>query len=380
MDRSTSKLPPITLIIEWENAIDVLDAWTERAIQGLARELAAAGPRLAARPRILYLYDRRKVPAGTIEGAVARVAPQLPALADLEIIPTEGLTYYKLKNFGVACTRTELAVMIDSDAVPQPGWLDGLLAPFDDPRVMAVGGFTRLGHEDFLSRAMALSWIFNLADEGARTERRNSVHVNNFAVRTAFFRDHPFPDLQAFKKQCVFWLRAIRSEGHLYVRSAAALAVHAPHPGIKFLIWRAWTAGFDSDFVTYHTRTHSRLGRFLYSFVHFAKKLGRAWYRILFRAHVVGMPLWERPFALLVASGYFGILLAAQMASALTRRFRPLLPVRPLAPVLADAKAMDAQPPHLAGSEHKTAAKADQTDPAPNLVDVAGKQVETPVP
>jgi hypothetical protein len=138
-------------------------------MQGLARELSAADPRLAARPRILYLYDRWKIPAGAIDSAIARVAPRLRDLADVEIIPTEGLTYYKLKNYGVARTLTELAVMIDSDATPQPGWLDGLLAPFADPEVMAVGGFTRLDHEDFLSRAMALSWIFNLADEGAKS-------------------------------------------------------------------------------------------------------------------------------------------------------------------------------------------------------------------
>jgi hypothetical protein len=206
------------------------------------------------------------------------------------------------------------------------------------------------------------------------------VHVNNFAVRTAFFRDHPFPDLEAFKKQCVSWLRGIKSEGHRYVRSVAALAVHAPHPGVRFLIWRAWTAGFDSDFVTYHTRTKSRLGRFFYGFVHFAKKLGRAWSRILFRAHVVGMPLWERPFALLVASGYFGILLTAQLGSALARSFRPLPLFRPLAPVLADTAAVDPQPSQFAASQRDAANKADPADPAPDMSDVAHQQVETPVP
>jgi hypothetical protein len=380
MQQSDRKLPPITVIIEWENAIDVVDTWTQRAMRGLARELAAVGPHFAVRPRVLYLYDRKKVPAGTIESAIAKVAPELRDLADLEIIPTEGLTYYKLKNYGVARTRTDLAVMIDSDAIPQPGWLEGLLAPFADPEVMAVGGFTRLGHEEFLSRAMALSWIFNLRDEGAKTERRNSVHVNNFAVRTAFFRDHPFPDLEAFKKQCVFWLRGIRSQGHRYVRSAAAQAIHAPHPGLKFLVWRAWTAGFDSDFVTYHTRTRNRVGHFHYSFVHFAKKLGRAWYRILFRAHVVGMPLWERPFALCVALGYFGILLAAQIWSALTRRFKPLLPVRPLAPILAETTAIELQPPDIAHSQCDTAGQSDPPDPAADLIDIAGKQVEAPIP
>lgn len=332
---NSSPLPPITLLIEWENAIDVADDWTRKAMDGLARELAAVADRMPQKPRIMYLYNRHAVPAGTVEKVIDSEAPQLRDLADLEVVPTENLTYYKLKNYGIARTRTPLAVMIDSDAIPQPGWLDALLAPFAEPKVMAVGGFTRLGHEDFLSRAMALTWIFDLEGDREKTERRNSIHVNNCAVRTDFFREHPFPDLQAFKKQCVFWLRGIKEEGHLYVRTADAKAIHAPHPGLRFLVWRAWTAGFDSDFVTYHTRTKSRAGRLGYAFVHYAKKLARAGKRILLRGDVVGMPWYERPFALLIALGYFTVLLAGQITSSVTRSLDPLPPFKPMAAVTA---------------------------------------------
>lgn len=331
----SAKLPPVTLIIEWENAIDVVDEWTHRAMDGLTRELESVAPRLPSPPRVMYLYDRDAVPEGVIDAAIDKVAPKLRRIADVEIVATEGLSYYKLKNYGIARSRTDLTVMIDSDAIPQPGWLDALLEPFADPKVMAVGGFTMLGHDDFLSRAMALSWIFNLKDEGERSAKRNTIHVNNCAVRTDFFRAHPFPDLQAFKKQCVFWLRAIQAEGHKYVRVSGAKAVHAPHPGLKFLAWRAWTGGLDSDFVAFQTRTRNPLGRFLYAFVHFAKKLGRAWWRILFKGHTVGMPLRERPFALPVALAYHGIVLIAQLGSALTRRFDPLPPFRPMAAITA---------------------------------------------
>ena len=335
MARTDAKLPAVTLIIEWENAIDVVDEWTHRAMDGLVRELDAAGPLMREKPRVMYLYNRHAVPAGTIEAVIDKVAPRLPEVAELEIVPTEGLSYYKLKNYGIARSRTELSVMLDSDAIPQPGWLEELLAPFADPEVMAVGGFTRLGHEDFLSRSMALSWIFDLAGEGAKSERRNAFHPNNCAMRTDFFRKHPFPDLQAFKKQCLFWVRGIRKEGHKYVFAPRAQAVHAPHPGLKFVFWRAWTSGMDSDFVIFHTRTRSRLGRLGLSFVRFFTRLGRAWYRILFRGHVVGMPIWERPFALLVALGYYAVRLAGEVTSALTRSFEPLPPFQPMEPLAA---------------------------------------------
>ncbi|MBA3668653.1 MAG: glycosyltransferase [Sphingomonas sp.] len=323
----------MTIIVEWENAIDVPDQWTRMAMDGLARELAEVGPRLPRRPRVMYLYDRHSVSPKAIEVTIEEAAPRLPELADLILTATDGLTYYQLKNYGVARAGTELSVMIDSDAVPQPGWLEAIIAPFDDPEVMAVGGFTMLGHDDFLSRAMALSWIFDLVGEGEATERRKAIHVNNFAVRTEFFRAHPFPDLQAYKKQCVIWLRAIRSEGHRFVRTSKAMAIHAPHPGVKFLVWRAWTAGLDADFLAFHTRTSHSLGRFAYAFVDLAKSLTRAWYRILFRAEAVEMPVWERPFALLVALTYYLLRLVAQLGSSLTRHFDPLPTFQPMAKV-----------------------------------------------
>jgi hypothetical protein len=329
------QLPPVTIIVEWENAIDVEDEWTARAMAALASELGAERPSMTEAARIIYLYDRSKVAAGTVERAIREVAPGLADIAVVDIVPTDGLSYYKLKNFGVARSRTPITVMLDSDAAPEAGWLRALLTPFGNPETVAVGGFTRLGHADFLSRAMALTWIFNLADEGEQAARRNVLHVNNCAVRTDFFLAHPFPDLPAFKKQCVFWLRSLQADGFRYVRTADARAVHAPHPGLRFLAWRAWTGGMDSDFVAFHRRTRSHAGRFFYSFVHFAKRLGRAWNRILFRASTVGMPWWERPLALLVALGYYGILLIAQIVSSLTRTFEPLERPKPLTPILA---------------------------------------------
>ena len=104
-------------------------------MSALEREIAAAGPKMAAKPRVTYLYDKNAVAAGTIEKALEAAAPRLRDLADVEIVPTDGLTYYKLKNFGIARAKTDISIMLDSDAAPQPGWLEGLLKPFADPEI-----------------------------------------------------------------------------------------------------------------------------------------------------------------------------------------------------------------------------------------------------
>jgi hypothetical protein len=321
---SPRKLPAVTIVIEWENAIDVEDKWTSAAMAALEREIAAVAPRMAAKPRIMYLYDKNAVDPAVIEQALAKTAPKLRKLAELEVIPTDGLTYYKLKNYGIARATTELSIMLDSDAAPQPGWLENLIKPFADPEIKAVGGFTVLGYDDLLSRTFALSWIFDLREERSKTVKREKIHANNCAVRTAFFRDNPFPDLPAFKKQCGFWLRDLTAKGYKYTRTADAMTVHAPHPGYRFLAWRAWTMGMDRDYQAFQTASRSRVGRLAFAFKFFGGKVGKSWWRIWTRGKYVQLPVWQRPAAMGIIFGFYGLGLAGEIGSALTRSFEPL--------------------------------------------------------
>ena len=67
MAKAQSKLPAVTLVIEWENAIDVADEWTHRAMDALEREIEAVAPRMPVKPRIMYLYDATAVEPEVIE-------------------------------------------------------------------------------------------------------------------------------------------------------------------------------------------------------------------------------------------------------------------------------------------------------------------------
>ena len=288
-------LPAVTIVIEWENAIDVEDKWTRAAMSALQREIEDVAPRMSAKPRIMYLYDRNSVDPAAIENTLASTAPRLKDLADLEVIPTDGLTYYKLKNYGIGQSKTDLSIMLDSDAAPQPGWLENLIKPFANPEIMAVGGFTVLGYDDLLSKTFALGWIFDLREERSQTVKREKIHANNCAVRTDFFRDNPFPDLPAFKKQCGFWLRDLTAKGYDYTRTAEAMTVHAPHPGYKFLAWRAWTMGLDRDYQAFQTATRSRLGRLGFAFKFFGGKVGKGWWRIWTRGKTRRPPRLAAP-------------------------------------------------------------------------------------
>lgn len=321
---AVASLPPVTIVVEWENAIDVEDHWTHKAMQAFETELAAARPLLREPPRVMYLFDQARVREDFIRSIIAKIAPRIPDLCQLELVPTPGLTYYKLKNYGVSRTTTEFVVMLDSDAAPQPGWLRGLLAPFEDPEVMAVGGFTVLGYDNLLSKVLALIWIFHLRGDRAVTHQRFKINANNCAFRTAFFQANPWPDLPAFKKQCGFWLRDIDRRGIKWVRTVEPMTVHAPHPGLGFYVWRAWTAGTDRDFQAYHAGHSTRPRRLGFAFWFWLKRSLRSSQRILFRGHEVALPWWQMPAALALAYLYFTTLLAGELYGALTRTYEPL--------------------------------------------------------
>ena len=77
VSRVKAALPAVTIVIEWENAIDVADQWTGRAMAALEREMAAVAGKSEAPPRLLYLYDSKEVERGTVEQAIERMAPRL---------------------------------------------------------------------------------------------------------------------------------------------------------------------------------------------------------------------------------------------------------------------------------------------------------------
>jgi hypothetical protein len=322
--KNQSKLPPVTLVIEWENAIDVADEWTHKAMGALQREMEAVAPRMPAKPRIMYLYDSTAVAPDIIDKTLDQIAPGLRDVAEIEIVPTPGFTYYKLKNYGIARSKTDLTIMLDSDAAPQPGWLENLVKPFADPKVMIVGGFTIMAHNDLVSKTMALIWLFDLPEEREETAKKILAHANNCAVRTQFFREHPFPDYPMFKKHFGMWLRDLVAQGYGFVRTADAMTVHAPHPGVGYVLWRGWQSGSDRDFQIYLEKSAGRLQRLGSPFSFLVRKTARNWSRIARKGGLVGLPAWKRPFSMAMALTYQLASTAGEVTSAVSRRFTPV--------------------------------------------------------
>jgi len=72
--------------------------------------------------------------AAVLAGVLQRFGPEVRVVRE----PDLGLC--AARNRGLAEARGEIAVFLDDDAVPRPGWLTALLAPYEAEGVVCVGG------------------------------------------------------------------------------------------------------------------------------------------------------------------------------------------------------------------------------------------------
>ncbi|PSL18018.1 glycosyltransferase family 2 protein [Shimia abyssi] len=66
-----------------------------------------------------------------------------PFAEQIKIAPYERPNISGARNHGIAMAAGEVVAFIDDDAVPEPGWLHHLIAPFAEAEVAAAGGFVR---------------------------------------------------------------------------------------------------------------------------------------------------------------------------------------------------------------------------------------------
>ncbi len=101
--------------------------WLDRALTGLALQ------RHPAFEVIVVAGPCRDETAQMLEKHAGRIRIARCGLANLSASRNEGLRL----------ARGDIAAFLDDDAVPEPDWLEQLMAPYADPRVGGVGGYIR---------------------------------------------------------------------------------------------------------------------------------------------------------------------------------------------------------------------------------------------
>jgi glucosyl-dolichyl phosphate glucuronosyltransferase len=102
------------------------------------------------------------------------------------------------RNTGVATATGDIVVFLDDDAAAEPGWLAALLAPYDDPAVMGVGG---TAHPRWASERpdwfpVEFDWVVGCSYRGLPAGA--STPVRNFIGANMSFRRELFAEVGGF--------------------------------------------------------------------------------------------------------------------------------------------------------------------------------------
>jgi len=115
------------------------------------------------------------------------------------IAGVDGMHYYDLKNQGAQLARGEILVLLDSDTIAEPGWLEAIVEGFRGGADVQAGITTFVGERGrspehpLLVAAAAISWGFIIPSHQADgwPEARGFLS-HNVAFRTSVFREIQF--------------------------------------------------------------------------------------------------------------------------------------------------------------------------------------------
>jgi hypothetical protein len=297
--------PHLSLVVEWDNA---RYREIQRARTMLARTLTQVRE-LGLPAEIFLVFDELELDGAVVKEAAEELRRDAPVHVEIHCVATQGLRYYQLKHEGARRSRGGLLLFVDSDVLPEPGWLRALVASFDDPGVQVVMANTYVESDSLYGQTFALAWYFPLRSESGPPVRTMKSFVNSIAFRRDVYERHPFPrDREQYIGQCRSLVEALRRDGiDVYMNPSARVA----HPPPTF-IRSAFINGHDA--VVRGNQAGERGLR--HSYWRLRTNLGGMLGRIARDRDSVGLTGWRLGIALVLATGYYGL---AFLAEVLTR-------------------------------------------------------------
>ena len=265
MNSNNRNAVKVSVVIEWENVLLAEMDRCRRMLRELRRQILELNSPVSTPVEfeIIVVFNQEIVAAPVVENELAQVF--LPGDTNIRsrLTAATGLNYYDLKNFGAERSGGDIIVFLDSDVIPEPGWLKNLLVTFDHPAVEVVAGNTFLDLSDFLGRAMALSWFFPLRATEAVLKETPHFFANNVAFRKTTFERFPFPKMQpgATRGSCVQLAENLRQAGKKIHLHLGAQVSHPPPNGWHHFFIRGFAAGRDELLLRRIYRGQSWFGR-----------------------------------------------------------------------------------------------------------------------
>lgn len=320
---TSQRTTDVSLVIEWENVQLAEATRCLQMLSAIARQASrlSEGEKFAGRRwlEVLVMYDDTEVSLAEVRAAVApRLVDESPYWT-VRYEPASGCEYYQQKNRGAAIAASPIVAFLDSDVIPEAGWLAGVVLPFENPSVEVVCGACHLAAENTYTRAFAVSWVFPLRETNSEgLVRKTHFFANNVAFRRQTLLDNPFPEIEgATRGSCSALARSLTQQDiGIYLSTEARVSHPAPNGSDHFFA-RALAEGRDN----YLGRKLRGKAGFFRMFPKVAIRPLKAGWQVLSRGHRVGMSLVEMPHALAVAMGYQSLVVMGDIATRVAPEF-----------------------------------------------------------
>ncbi len=249
----------LSIIIEWENVknsdldrarrmFEALFGQLRDRLRRQGEESAASPPAVRLRPdvEIILGFDSGAFALDEVQAAVERLRPALDPQWRLRYVFDDDVDYYEVKNLAAREATGDLLLFLDSDTIPDAGWLPAILAPFADPRVELASGHTYIAPRGAVARTFALSWFFPLRATTDETREGTDFFANNVAFRKSLFERYPFPQqFGTFRGACRNLAELLDREAVVGCRTSAAQVMHPPPNGLRHFVTRGLLQGRD---------------------------------------------------------------------------------------------------------------------------------------
>lgn len=313
----------VSLVLEWENILLARASRAQRLLEVLPEEVevAIAGGVATAPVEVIVPFDADEFGDSTLVSDLEQALAGTGSAIRLRTIAARSGDYYELKNEGAREAQGELLVFLDSDVIPEPGWLVNLLRPFEDGAVGVVAGYTYLEPVGLYGKAFALSWIFPLRATSTTVRPARKFWANNVAFRRSVFERFGFPALDGSSRDSC-WLLANRltESGVQMVQTTGAQVQHPAPNGLRHFLVRGVAQGRDrllSERALGSRRSGSALG----TARRLGRDLGRSTSSILRNSDRVGLGRSGVPAAIGISTSYYLLCTLGEVATMVSPRY-----------------------------------------------------------
>ena len=207
----------------------------------LANDLAGA---IAALGRQTWPQDRIEVIVVLDDAIDAATDEELRTrYRDVRFVQARESNYFVAKNTGAAAARGDIIALLDGDSVPEPDWLEVMLARFVDG-IDVVVGRTRYRGQSFAARTFSIpDFAYVLDKEGGDA---SGFNINNVAFRTSVLRSHPFDERIRRNGGCYLLYHQLRAAGARIVYEPRGRVSHGVDVRGLGFVRKHFDRGYDS--------------------------------------------------------------------------------------------------------------------------------------